>query len=281
MLGSGGILGAAHAGVIKVLRESGVRVGAVAGASVGSIFALPVAAGWDGEWIERVSVRCPIDATFRLYLNRLRVDRSTVIGRLLCEIGEDTRIEDLPVPFACMVLDWDSGEVLALRNGPVLRAIQASMAVPWLARPVEIDGRRYVDGGLKGPIPATVVREMGAEYVISVRLAGRREPGVRLRRHEGIGRAMRRYGQSPEGARITALQQLRFALRTWSLNFDPVGPGTEDAPDLEIWPRFYGLRKTAPFGARFCVRQGERAAREALGVPTSSESMMETSLTGA
>jgi len=257
ILGSGGILGAAHAGVIGVLGEAGVQIDAVVGASVGAIFAVAVAAGLDLERIRRSALECRFDATFRLYLNRLRVDARTPIGRLLSDIGPDTKIEDLPKPLACMVLDWDTGEVVALKQGPALRAVQASMALPWIARPVVIDGRRCMDGGLRGPVPVPVARDMGADRVISVRLVGKRDQeSTDARRRTGQIRS--RLARFREGTG----KQPPFLLRAPS--FDSLPSEVPEYADLEIWPDFRGLSRTAPFGHRFCIRQGERATREAL-----------------
>ena len=119
----------------------------------------------------------PRRAVFDFYANRLRVDRSTFIGAMLCELGESTCIENLPRSFACIALNCRSNQVVALRSGPLLPAIQASVALPLVANRVMIDGDHHRDAGIRAGIPTGVARDMGADIVVRVelsRLAGLR-----------------------------------------------------------------------------------------------------------
>lgn len=262
LLGAGGIRGCAHAGVLGMIEDAGLAVDIVVGSSIGSIFGLAYAAGVTAQRIRSLVLEAPRWSVAEFYRNRLRVDRRTTIGSWLCEIGEGRCIEDLPRPFACMVLDIDSGEVEALRSGPILPAIEASIALPWIAQPVIIGGRKYRDGGLAGSIPAYVAREMGANYVISVELSRPSPHGglrslaarpLRVRRlRPGKGSAVRvresvAVSRVPHGC-AGSRQMVSAGLR----------------PDFVIRPHFYGLSQSSPMGALFCMRQGEAAARLAL-----------------
>lgn len=76
-----------------------------------------------------------------------------------------------PIPFACVATDISTGEEVVLRNGEFARAIRASMAIPGVFAPVEIDGRLLVDGGLVNNFPVDICRQMGADIVIGVEVA--------------------------------------------------------------------------------------------------------------
>jgi predicted acylesterase/phospholipase RssA len=241
-----------------VLEAAGVVADVVVGASIGSVFGLAYAAGVSAERIAAMVAEAPRWAAVHFYGNHLRIDRSTYIGSLLYDIAQNRYIEDLPRAFACMAVDVDSGEVVALRRGPILPAIEASIALPWIARPVEIEGRRYIDGGLRGSIPAAVARSMGADYVISVELSRKRlldhlpvwcqRAQTTILRWCVGGKLQRSAGEDvspPSGIEISSLS-------------------TDVKPDLEIRPSFYGLSANAPVGIRFCMRRGEVAARTIL-----------------
>ncbi|HEX8919604.1 MAG TPA: patatin-like phospholipase family protein, partial [Chloroflexota bacterium] len=132
VLGAGGIRGCAHAGVIQVLHEAGVPIDLVVGASVGSIFGLGMAAEAPTEHI----VRAARDATpldmFLFYAGRLRTDRRNLAARLLREAGEGKTFADLPLPFAVMATDMTTHQTVAIDHGPVLPAVEASIALPFI-----------------------------------------------------------------------------------------------------------------------------------------------------
>ena len=85
--------------------------------------------------------------------------------------------DDLPIPFRCVATDMLSGEGVVLRKGPLSEAVRASMAIPGVFTPVEINGQVLADGGMVQNIPVETVREMGADGVIAVEL--RLPPGDR------------------------------------------------------------------------------------------------------
>lgn len=79
-------------------------------------------------------------------------------------------IEQLPVPFAAVATDLESGREVWLRDGPVAEAVRASIAMPGLFRPAMRDGACLVDGGVVNPVPVSLARAMGADVVIAVDL---------------------------------------------------------------------------------------------------------------
>ena len=84
-------------------------------------------------------------------------------------LGE-TRIEDLDLPFTAVATEIGTGHEVWLSRGSVVDAVRASYAIPGVFRPVRLDGRWLFDGALVNPIPVTVCRALGAQYVIAVNL---------------------------------------------------------------------------------------------------------------
>jgi NTE family protein len=81
-----------------------------------------------------------------------------------------TNFDDLPIPFRCVATDMQSGEAIVLRDGFLADAVRASMAIPGVFTPVELNGRILADGGMVQNIPVETVRDMGADAVIAVEL---------------------------------------------------------------------------------------------------------------
>jgi len=171
-LGSGSACGWAHLGVLKALEEQGIRPVVASGASVGALVAAAYASGQVDpleEWVRtltRVDVWRLLDTTFR--------GGGVMRGnRLMQAIGEqihDRHIEDLPVAFGAVAADLNSGEEIWLRQGSMLAAVRASSGMPGLFTPFWHQQRWMIDGGVVNPVPVTLCRALGADYVIAVNL---------------------------------------------------------------------------------------------------------------
>ena len=170
--GSGSARGWAHLGVLRALEERGIQPVAVAGASVGALVAAAAASGqWRAleAWVRtltRVDVWRLLDTTFR--------GGGVMRGnRLMQAIGEqiaDRRIEALPCAFAAVAADLNTGEEIWLRSGSMLAAVRASSGMPGLFAPFWHQERWMIDGGVVNPVPVSLCRALGAEYVIAVNL---------------------------------------------------------------------------------------------------------------
>jgi predicted acylesterase/phospholipase RssA len=262
VLGAGGTRGCAHAGVYSVLSAAGIPIDVVVGASAGSIFGLGVAADVPAERVARVGRDVTPSDMFRFYVGRLRTDRSNPIALLLREAGEGKTFADLPRPFAVRVTDMATGVPQMIDAGPVLPAIQASIALPLIARPVGLNGSYYVDGGLFDTAPVQAARRLGADVVIAVCLGFNYLAPRFLRRRPWTRPVMERLGRQRRPIRGHLLDQLRFGFRLCAASYEPVPPG-EDA-DIAIWPEFNGVSPNSMVGGPFCFGQGVLAAREAL-----------------
>jgi len=170
-LGSGAAKGWAHVGVIRALEARGVRPDIVCGSSMGALVGAAYAAGrldefegWtaDLEWGRVVS-----------YLD-LSTRGGLLKARRFFEFFEpdfsDAMIEDLPRPFAAVGTDLATGQEVWMREGRLLDALRATIALPGLVTPARWQGRWLVDGGLVNPVPISLARALGADYVIAVDL---------------------------------------------------------------------------------------------------------------
>lgn len=171
-LGGGGALGAAHAGVLEVLYERGIQPTIVVGTSAGAIAGGAFANGRDPyEFTELVTQASWGDfGTFSMTPGLGLLDTEG-LRETVERVGHDALIEDMPIRFAAVATDVGTEEAVLLDHGSLVEAIGASIAVPGLFRPKNLDGRTFVDGGVVQNLPLEAAFTMGATHVIGVRLA--------------------------------------------------------------------------------------------------------------
>ncbi|GAB3731292.1 patatin-like phospholipase family protein [Silanimonas algicola] len=175
VLGAGGARGLAHIGVIEALEARGFEIAAIAGSSMGALVGGIHAAGklaayreW-AERLERNDVLRLLDVTFGAS-GLIRGDR--VIATLRELVGEH-RIETLPLPYVAVATDLATQREVWFQHGPLFDAIRASIAIPMVFTPHEVNGRELVDGGLLAPLPLAATRAFHCDYVVAVDLNAR------------------------------------------------------------------------------------------------------------
>ena len=171
-LGSGGMRGMAHIGILQVLEESGIPIDLISGASVGAFFGAAYAAEMDlyalgkfAGWLTRHDV---LDLP-NPFQNGLLSGRKFL--RLRRIVTDNRTFAETCIPFWCSAVDLRSGETHYLHEGPLDRAVRASISIPGLLRPVCLDGHTYIDGGTVEEIPIDILRKNGADVVIGVDLS--------------------------------------------------------------------------------------------------------------
>jgi NTE family protein len=170
-LGAGGARGWAHIGVIRELGEAGIRPDIVCGTSMGSLVGAAYAAGELErleEWALSLGWRDVfglMDFTWRGGLIRGKKLFEFMRGRFGLQ-----DIAALPIPYGAVATELATGREVWLRDGHVLDAVRASIAIPGVFAPVLRDGELLVDGALVNPVPVSMCRALGAEVVIAVDL---------------------------------------------------------------------------------------------------------------
>jgi NTE family protein len=162
VLSAGGARGFAHLGVVRALREAHIPIDRIGGCSMGAIIGAAVAMEWDDAEIrERLRSAfvesSPIDDYTLPFLSLVKGHK---IARRLEEHFGSTCIEDLWRPFFCVSTNLSAGVLAVHRDGTLVRALRASVAIPGLLPPVMIDREAHVDGGVINWLPIDV---MGAK----------------------------------------------------------------------------------------------------------------------
>ena len=175
VLGSGAARGWAHIGVIHELEVMGIRPDLVVGASVGAVVGGAYASGNLDAFEEWISGLRRVDI-IRLLDARMTgggfLQGNSLMNAIEKRIG-NPRIEDLQVDYACVATELGTGREVWLREGSLLDACRASIALPGLFAPSRYEPERLlVDGGVVNPVPVSLARAMGSDVVIAVNLNG-------------------------------------------------------------------------------------------------------------
>jgi NTE family protein len=171
-LGGGAARGFAHIGVMRRLEAAGivpdVIVGTSIGAVVGGCYAARQLDGFE-EWARGLNVRS-ILSYLDISLSGSGLIRGGHLATQLEKALTDSRIDDLPIRFAAIATEFNTGHEIWLTRGRLAEALRASYALPGIFPPVLIGGRWLVDGALVNPVPVSAARALGARLVIAVNL---------------------------------------------------------------------------------------------------------------
>ena len=164
--------GLAHIGVLGVLQREGISIDMIAGTSAGAFFGALFAQGKEASLIKELVIN--IDLKRIASLVDLVLPKAGLIGGkkiinwLGLIMGSDVKFSDLRIPFACVATDIHTCEEVVIKESSVLEGIRASISIPAIFTVVKWKGRYLVDGGLVNPVPVSVLRGMGADFIIAV-----------------------------------------------------------------------------------------------------------------
>ncbi len=182
VIGSGGIKCAAAIGMWRVLQEEGIIVDSVVGCSGGTLYGAFIANGVHSDvmqahsknlWTKEImqgymaNLKASKDGTLRFNERSGLVDDS-VLNTSIRDIYGELVFSDLQTPFKIVATDMMTGEKVILSKGSVFNAIRASIAIPLIFPPWEVDGRLLIDGAASDPLPIDVAIQDGADIIIAM-----------------------------------------------------------------------------------------------------------------
>ncbi|MFP3978350.1 patatin-like phospholipase family protein [Marinobacter sp. KMM 10035] len=181
-LGSGGARGYAHIGAIEILAERGYNIVAISGCSMGALVGGMYAAGKMQDYKDWVTGLGQFDVLKLLDLtfNAVGAIRGEKIFSIVREMLGDTRIENLPLHYTAVATDLLAHKEIWFQEGPLDRAIRASVAIPSVVTPLVLDGRVLVDGALLNPLPIMPTISAHADLVVAVNLSGENDRHHRI-----------------------------------------------------------------------------------------------------
>ncbi|MGI9056630.1 MAG: patatin-like phospholipase family protein [Pyrinomonadaceae bacterium] len=204
VLSGGGARGFAHVGVLKVLEENHIPVDYISGASMGALVGALYATGRTPAELEKLVETLDWDKllrgkpkfddlTYRRKEDRRNLPGAITLGgkktnlrlpgslnpgheiglvldHLMLPYGDNTDFDTLPIPFRAVATDLVNAETIVLKDGSLAQALRATMAIPAVFAPVELNGRILADGGILNNIPTDVAKDMGADIILVVNI---------------------------------------------------------------------------------------------------------------
>ncbi|MCR4430179.1 MAG: patatin-like phospholipase family protein [Tepidanaerobacteraceae bacterium] len=287
VLGGGGARGLAHIGVLKVLCSASIPVDFVTGASMGAVIGGAFAAGFPVEEMEQIALKVGIKKMLS-WADFIWPRRGLVAGDRVEKNCEDVtfgkNFDELDIPSTFVATDIDTGEEVRLSSGKVSRALRASTAVPGIFNPVDMNGRRLVDGSISASLPIQAARGMGGDVIIASDVRSdvdATEKLLRIKRWWNNKKNSRKvsYLALSGGTIIRFVEPILpesvcYVARTLEFctkNMDNVeiseqypGASVDMSPIVSIKPKVSHIKWFQFYKARECIEAGEEAAREAL-----------------
>jgi len=173
--------------VLKILEQEGIHIDMIAGTSMGALIGAFYAYGQSVEQMEKLATDMGgkrLSFLFEPALPKTGLIRGRKIEQTLKEVIGTAEFHDLKMPFACVATNITNGDEVVINEGTVWDAIRASSTLPAVLSVVKREGMYLVDGTLVNPVPVSVVKAMGADFIIAVNVvphhevAGKTEPNI-------------------------------------------------------------------------------------------------------
>jgi len=258
-LSSGAARGLAHIGVLEVLEKEGIPINMIAGTSMGAIIGAMYAQGKNASQIKELA----LDLGWRKLAQLLALTPTKTgflsgrkIKARLKEIIGEVDFADLRMPFACVATDIMTGEEVIIKQGPVPEAVIASMSLPVIFKAARWQGRYLVDGGVVNPVPVSVLKDMGADFIIAVNVIIK--PSDRAGNAHLEERVQKEMGEVKEPGIFSMMMQLVNVA-----SYQVVKSSLSGA-DIVIEPKVAGIGFGDFRRARECIFQGELAAQDSV-----------------
>ncbi|KQL40313.1 esterase [Bacillus sp. FJAT-25509] len=167
-LGSGGARGFAHVGVISVLKKHNISIDLIAGSSIGALVAVLYGAGADVDRLYKIAKVFQSKYYIDYVVPKMGLISGNRVKELIKVLSFGRKLEELDLPVSVIATDLLTGEKIVFQKGDIATAVRASISIPGIFVPETWNGRLLVDGGVIDRIPVSVVKEMGADFIIGV-----------------------------------------------------------------------------------------------------------------
>jgi NTE family protein len=177
VLGSGGARGYAHIGVIQNIEEMGYKIDSISGASMGALVGGLYACKKLDEfqkWAEEIDFFEYIKFLDFSFGKQGLIKGNKILEKIESIIG-DVKIEDLDISYTAVATDINNQKEIFIQKGKLIDAIRASISIPNIFTPKEIEGRVLVDGGILDPVPVAPVISSFSDLIIAVDVNGDNE----------------------------------------------------------------------------------------------------------
>ncbi len=170
-LSGGAALGISHIGVLKALEEYNIKPAVLAGTSAGALIGGMYAKGLSIKEMEAIARSIDRKKTVQLLSPKIQrgglLDGQNFLEFLIDKVGE-VNIEDLPLKFIAVAVDFKNGDILYINQGQLVHAIRASISIPGVFMPFHANNTLLVDGGVRVNLPLRVIKEFEHDFLLGV-----------------------------------------------------------------------------------------------------------------
>lgn len=175
-LGGGGAKGLSHIAFLQALDELGVRPAVIAGTSIGAVIGGLYAAGVSGKQLEQLVVNLGFLDLTKLVLDFSILSNSAIykgkgVEEFLSRGMPVQTFEEVKIPLKVVATDFWSRKEVVFSSGSLMTAIRASMALPALFEPVQLNGKVLIDGGAVNPLPYDLLSQE-CDLTIAIDVSG-------------------------------------------------------------------------------------------------------------
>jgi NTE family protein len=251
-LGSGGVRGLAHIGVLKVLLKNNIPIDYITGCSVGAWMGAHYALYQDLDKLTEATISNKKEKFAALLEPTLRggLVRGDKVLQLLKKYFGNAEFKDLKIPLRIVATDLVSGDSIIFSEGKIVDAIRASISVPYVFAPFAKGNKVFVDGGISNLVPDDIAREMGADIVIAVNLDNFLKNGTLDWKKQGFSKKMTR-----------SIDIMRHYLAQYSLDkADIIIEPNVSVPGIIGWKNFFMTGEDERL-----IKAGEEEAEKAVG----------------
>jgi len=164
-LSGGGARGISHLGVIKALEEEDIQIDEISGTSAGAIIGALYSSGKGPDEILELLISTKFFLLLRPALNLSGLLSMGRIGEMLQKFIEEDSFDTLQKPLTVAAINVGSGKVEYFNSGHLIEPVLASSCIPVIFKPVEMNGSRYIDGGVLANLPVKPLKK-NCDYII-------------------------------------------------------------------------------------------------------------------
>jgi len=240
VLSGGSARGVAHLGIIKVLKKEGFKFDLVVGTSIGALIGAVYCLDIPLEDVETIALKTTAMGLLDITISRLGLAEGNRLENIIRQSIKNKTFQDLKTPLAVTAVDVETGDELYFTSGDLVKVIKASCSLPGIFRPVEINGKLLIDGGMKQHLPADIARKLGADFIVGVDV-----------------------GFCVKQGKINSM--LGIIMQSIQIIGQELGRHQSDSVDILIAPKLGDEIDQMAFNkAAFIIKKGEEAAQEAL-----------------
>jgi len=167
-LGSGSARGFAHLGFLKVLEENGIPIDFISGSSMGAVIGSIYACGTDLDMIIKFAKTLDEKQYLDVMIPRKGFIKGEKFTDLIKLFTKNYDFSQTKIPLKIVSYNLSEDKPVIFESGKIYEAVRASMSIPGVFLPFQIDETVYVDGGVVDRVPSETVRNMGADVVVGV-----------------------------------------------------------------------------------------------------------------